>query len=302
MISIIVPIYKSEKYIDRCIKSIIDQSYEEFELLLIDDGSPDNSSIICESWAKKDKRVRFLKKENGGVSSARNLGLTEAKGDYITFVDSDDWVESEYLATLIHDIDSENVDIACCNFACASDVITKSTEKVFLNKKLPRDEALDCYSEYYFTSVWAKLFKKDILLGLYFDEGFKYSEDTLFYTEAVLRSSYIYWNNSALYNYFENDCGAMKTFDFDSGITDFYARKKIVQIFEELHCNSELVTKATCRAVSSAVAILWKAKKDGLADKRMVELRKYIRINKKYYFCNSKISLKNKLALVLCAL
>ena len=98
MISVIVPIYKVENSIHRCVYSILAQSYMDFELLLVDDGSPDNSGVICDEYVVKDSRVRVFHKENGGVSSARNLGLDNAQGEYITFCDSDDYVDTEWLA------------------------------------------------------------------------------------------------------------------------------------------------------------------------------------------------------------
>ena len=100
LISIIVPVYKAEKHLSECIDSIISQTYENFELILIDDGSPDNSGKICDEYAEKDKRIRAIHKENGGVSSARNTGLDNASGEYITFIDSDDFVDKQYLEKL----------------------------------------------------------------------------------------------------------------------------------------------------------------------------------------------------------
>ena len=99
-ISVIVPVYNTEKYLHRCIDSILSQTFTDFELLLIDDGSKDSSGVICDEYAAKDSRVRVFHKENGGVSSARNLGLDNAKGDRITFVDADDWVENKYIENL----------------------------------------------------------------------------------------------------------------------------------------------------------------------------------------------------------
>lgn len=99
-ISIIVPVYNAEKTLHRCTNSIINQLYQNWELLLIDDGSTDNSSVICDEYVRKDKRIRVFHKENGGVSSARNVGLDNAEGEWITFIDSDDWVENNYLSNL----------------------------------------------------------------------------------------------------------------------------------------------------------------------------------------------------------
>ena len=102
-ISVIVPVYNAEKYLHRCIDSILAQTFTDFELLLINDGSKDSSGVICDEYAAKDSRVLVFHKENGGVSSARNMGLDNAKGEWISFVDSDDWVEKEYLETLYQD-------------------------------------------------------------------------------------------------------------------------------------------------------------------------------------------------------
>ena len=99
-ISVIVPVYKAEKYLHRCVDSILAQSYTDFELLLIDDGSPDNSGAICDEYAIKDSRVRVFHKQNGGASSARNKGLDHANGEWVSFVDSDDWIEPQMVESL----------------------------------------------------------------------------------------------------------------------------------------------------------------------------------------------------------
>ena len=111
MISIIVPIYNAEQYLHRCIDSILHQNYTDFELLLIDDGSKDASGAICDEYAAKDTRVRVFHKENGGVSSARNLGLDNAQGEYITFCDADDYVDQEWLAAY-RDAIAGDIDLA----------------------------------------------------------------------------------------------------------------------------------------------------------------------------------------------
>lgn len=114
LISVIVPVYKVEKYIKKCIESIINQTYENLEIILVDDGSPDNCGKICDEYAKKDKRIKVIHKENGGVSSARNLGLEKSNGQYITFIDSDDWIEEEYCEILLTTLKEQNADCAIC--------------------------------------------------------------------------------------------------------------------------------------------------------------------------------------------
>lgn len=107
MISVIIPIYNTEKYLSRYIESVLNQSYKNFELLLINDGSKDRSGDICDEYAKKDNRIKVFHKENGGVSSARNLGLDNAKGDYVCFIDSDDYVGKRYLEIHLPDGDED---------------------------------------------------------------------------------------------------------------------------------------------------------------------------------------------------
>ena len=116
MISIIVPVYNTEKYLDQCIQSILSQTYTDFELLLIDDGSTDSSGVICDRYAEQDSRVRVFHKPNGGVSSARNIGLDNTKGEWITFLDSDDWIapsmlDEVYKTAMVNDADMVFVDI-----------------------------------------------------------------------------------------------------------------------------------------------------------------------------------------------
>ena len=94
-ISVIVPVYKTEQYLNRCVQSITDQTYKNLEIILVDDGSPDNCPEMCDQWAKKDERIKVIHKRNGGLSSARNAGLDSATGDYIMFADSDDWMEPD---------------------------------------------------------------------------------------------------------------------------------------------------------------------------------------------------------------
>lgn len=116
MISIIVPVYNVEKYLDRCVQSILIQSFKRFELILVNDGSTDNSFEICQKYRKKDSRVILISQENKGLSAARNTGLNNAHGDYICFIDSDDFIEKDYLKLLLNNLKSNNADISICEY------------------------------------------------------------------------------------------------------------------------------------------------------------------------------------------
>lgn len=250
MISIITPVYLVEQYLDRCISSIIAQSYTDFELILVDDGSPDRSGEICDRWAQKDSRIRVFHKSNSGVSAARNLALNIAEGEYITFVDSDDWLENDCLQQLLDVAEKTNADIVCCNrFENGQEqkTVCRYTEAL-----ITREEALDCYSKYYFTAVWGKLYRWECLEGLKFREDIYYSEDTLFYTQAVMNAQTVYWMSRPLYHYFINPSGAMKKINIEKRLTDFDARLAMVDLYANY---PELQKGAVCRAVSSAISI-----------------------------------------------
>lgn len=115
-ISVVVPVYNVEQYIRQCIDSILQQTFNDFELILVDDGSPDFCPQICEEYALKDRRVRVIHKKNGGLSDARNAGIDVAEGEYITFIDSDDLVSSDYLMCLYNEAKANNADVSCCHF------------------------------------------------------------------------------------------------------------------------------------------------------------------------------------------
>lgn len=112
LISVIVPVYRVEKYLDTCVKSILTQTYKNFELILVDDGSPDNCPALCDKYAEIYKNIRVIHKENGGLSDARNIGVTMAKGEYVTFIDSDDYVHPLYLEMLLNGIRNTKADFS----------------------------------------------------------------------------------------------------------------------------------------------------------------------------------------------
>ena len=132
-ISIIVPIYNTEKYLDRCIASIVAQSYENLEIILVDDGSSDNCGIICDRWAINDNRIKVLHKSNGGLSDARNAGLSIATGEYIGFVDSDDYIHMDMYQELFDLIKKYGADMAICEYNCVSEdgiVLARNNKRI----------------------------------------------------------------------------------------------------------------------------------------------------------------------------
>ena len=210
LISIIVPIYNVEKYLRQCLDSIRDQSYQNFECLLINDGSPDNSADICKEYVSKDPRFRYIEKENGGVSSARNLGLEHSKGEYITFIDSDDWVDSDYLEVLYKSLTDEKADVAVSTYKqfnmddnnyYVHSYQRGYEKKIFTGPELI-DEfiALDTFDHSY-RFVCGKLVRKCLLDKIAFNEKTTLGEDMEFWLKLYLISNKIVYVNRDSYVY-----------------------------------------------------------------------------------------------------
>lgn len=181
-ISIIVPVYNVEKYLNRCLDSIINQSFNDFELILINDGSTDKSGIICDKYAQIDKRVRVIHKKNEGVSLTRNLGISIAKGDYITFIDSDDWIEQDFLKKAIEYIKENNVSILITGFVFENNkkifnIFNGKKDEIILNNEIKKEFLKQ--NKFSWT-VYDKFYKKEIIKKYKFDSRFKIGEDMLF--------------------------------------------------------------------------------------------------------------------------
>ena len=175
-VTIIVPVYNAEKYLEKCIKSLINQTYNNLEIILIDDGSLDKSWNICNNFAKKDTRIKVYHKENGGVSSARNWGLSNSSGKYILFVDSDDWLEDNMIEILYREIEEQKVDVSICNFFCNDEKSQKINDKT--NNKIISDDRKEkikyLFEESLFGGyLWNKLIRKSIIGDIVFDENVK---------------------------------------------------------------------------------------------------------------------------------
>lgn len=209
LISIIVPVYKVEKYLSECIDSILAQTYENFELILVDDGSPDNSGKICDEYAQKDKRIKVIHKENAGVSSARNTGLDNANGDYITFIDSDDFVDKRYLDVLYNNLKQNDSDISCVSFYYDYESnIQKNQDYSYccLNIDFKDKDFVKFFKSFFQpmpppSAVWCKLFSKNVIRNIRFKEKIRIAEDKLFFLTAFRFSNRICFSNECVYFY-----------------------------------------------------------------------------------------------------
>lgn len=173
LISVIIPVYKVEKYLDECIQSVINQTYKNLEIILVDDGSPDNCGKICDEYAKKDNRIKVIHKENGGLSSARNAGLDIARGEYISFIDSDDYVSKDFIKNM--SIQMANADLIICGMKNVYKEDEKCDEKenvVIKNETLTFIEAnqklIKPKNEIYVTAC-NKLYRRELFDNLRFE-------------------------------------------------------------------------------------------------------------------------------------
>lgn len=187
-VSIIVPIYNVEKYLRRCIDSILNQTFEDFELILIDDGSTDDSASICEEYVIKDKRVKYIYQDNRGVSEARNKGIESCCGKYIQFIDSDDYVDRDFIEILIKKIKKDKSDIAFIGFYNEYDNGEVYNKKVYDNSLMTdkvKKYCLKLYEKDLFGYTWCKIFKSSIVKNnnIKFNKDIYYCEDELFTCE-----------------------------------------------------------------------------------------------------------------------
>lgn len=201
LISVIVPIYKVEAYLDECVQSILSQTHKQLEIILVDDGSPDGCPAMCDAWVEKDSRIRVIHKENGGLSDARNVGIDAATGDYIAFVDSDDWIVPEMYEKMLAALKKENADICACNIlSCFPDRIcpwgcgeyTVGGPEQFLKM---------IYSDTSFpVAAWNKLYPRRMWEEIRFPVG-KICEDAFTTYRLVHRAQRIVQIPEALYCY-----------------------------------------------------------------------------------------------------
>lgn len=303
LVSIIVPIYKVDQYLERCVDSIINQTYANIEIILVDDGSPDKCPILCDNYAKKDSRVKVIHKKNGGLSDARNAGLNIASGDYIAFVDSDDWIETDFVENLYRNAKKENADISIIGVTLVWDKGGKkrlSYEEGYyiFDKENAIRELL--VQQKFSCMVCQKLYKKYIFDEVRFPVG-KLYEDVAISLSTFLKAEKVVVFGKSGYNYYQrsnsivNSCFDIRKLDFLSYCQDiikfsdsqnkrydteahiFYLRALmmfVLQLYQEVEQNKQLV----------------------------VYLENEIKKNKKYIWNSSYLELRKKVVLSLISI
>lgn len=238
-ISIIIPVYKAEKYLVECIDSVLAQIYSDFECILVEDGSPDSSGKICDEYAAKDSRIKVIHQNNSGVAKARNVGLDNASGSWIMFIDSDDWIEPNLLELAIRATKEHNVDIVQWNYIPFG-------EQRHIQKYQPLKEGWFDFSKekplpWWMGMCWSRLYSADLIRGnsLRFPESIRLCEDTLFSYSAIAYAKKIWCIEKKLYHYRCRDDSALHT----SGRAQMEDKIKVLKSMEQVFDSLGLAEK-----------------------------------------------------------
>lgn len=244
IVSVIVPVYNAEKYLHRCIDSILKQTFTDFELLLIDDGSKDESGKLCDEYALNNSNVFVFHKENSGVASARNYGLDKACGKWITFIDSDDWVDDEYLYSLLQGRDTQ---MSVCSY-----LVEGSDEKwycdipdVRLSNMKSVETWLFEYFKYKLRAPWGILYSREIIESnsLRYDITMTIGEDLLFNLKYIAHISSLYSSSAKLYHYFKGNAEALTASGVSHDKYNYIRKSLIIKCYKALIDNKWMLEK-----------------------------------------------------------
>lgn len=233
LVSIIIPVYNAEQYIEKCIESVLAQTYTNLEIIMIDDGSKDHSGAICDQYAQKDNRIRVIHQANGGVSVARQAGLDAAKGEYITHIDPDDWVEKEAIRTMFEIIEEKGADIVFCDFyedRSNQSAYRKQNPKEYDNKSLLIQML---HFDGFFPMLWNSLVKHEIIYKYevsFTPTDIQIGEDTLFLSKLLNKNCKVSFCPRAFYHY---------NVDNTSSITRRISRKRLLSRFTMINALAE---------------------------------------------------------------
>ena len=243
LISVVVPVYRVEPYLDRCVASIVNQTYRNLEIILVDDGSPDRCPAMCDAWAEKDRRIKVIHKANGGLSDARNVGLQLAQGNYVAFIDSDDWIDLRFIEILYKAIVETEAEISACDIRKVyeeSEERITSIDAIKVQLSTPREAIQDIlYDRRFRTVVWNKLYKREILIDERFETG-RCHEDEFFSFRIFDKAKQLAYVDIPLYNYRQRNGSIMTSFSLQHlDMLDAYLNR--IELLEKKY--SDLASK-----------------------------------------------------------
>ena len=300
-ISVIVPVYKAEQYLPRCIDSILSQEFTDFELLLIDDGSPDGSGKLCDEYAARDSRIKVFHKENGGVSSARNLGLDKACGEWIMFADADDWFSKEAMKLSIEC--SEKYDIVRFGYTSVFDPNSVQTKNSVLQSTDTTTYLKLVVERKTTMAVWGAIYRRKLFTEnkIYFDTSLRAGEDWLVLVNLITKSKEVKILPIPLYYYNRyNEQGCINSFNFEKSKELLSAFCKVEELIEKSQHNNISLTTAHITIINELLSTFIEAKtpikefKSHIAELNNIHHNPTI---KEYISANT--SIKNKLRIFL---
>ena len=297
-VSIIVPVYNVEEYLDKCIESLTNQTLKEIEIIMVNDGSPDNSEKIIKKWIKKDSRIKLYNKENGGQASARNLGLTKATGEYIAFVDSDDYVDKKMYEELYNQAKLKKLDILLCNY-----LFDYGNNNIVKNEPIFENEGYISVSDYMMSSPGPcnKIYKKAFLdkAKFKFPEGFIY-EDLAVIPILGIHNPKVEYINKCYYYYFQSPTSTLRNIEYKTKYEDlFTAIEYLYNNVIDKGYNEELEHILTCHFLYLGSHNFYKYKKYEMVDKIGYQMKKYFPKWHKNKYLKEKFSKKEIIYMLL---
>lgn len=277
LISIIVPIYRVEKYLKRCIDSIIGQTYSNLEVILVDDGSPDACPKICDWYCDRDERIKVIHKQNGGLSEARNTGLNNSSGEYVIFIDSDDYVSKYFVEILYKELKKNNADVSVCSFHMTDEekpLVEKFdlmySVKIFSNRK-------DIMNNFFnhncgkFVVAWNKLYKKALFNEINYPKGRNYEDEATTY-KILYKASRVVYVEVPLYYYYQRNDSIMGKSLSKQNLNAFISLEEVVD-FYALKGETRFENKAKIRYLKTAIGYIINAEKVGKRKKITEDLK-----------------------------
>lgn len=302
LISVIIPVYKVEKEIRRCIESVLKQSYQNIEIILVDDGSPDDCPQICDEYKEKDNRIKVIHKKNGGLSDARNTGLDIANGEYIAFVDSDDWVENDYIECLYTNAVEENADISVIGYTMVWEGgrtrrFSQDTEYYVFNREQAIRELL--IQNKFSCMVCQKLYKAYIFQDIRFPVG-KLYEDVAIGLSTFLKANKVVVSGRAKYNYFQRGTSIVNS---KFNVEKLYFLKCCRDIIEYSDTHSKIYDKEAhtfyLRALMTFILEIYQSNSNY---ELLKDLENEIRKQKHYIWRNPYLQFRKKMVMTLICL
>lgn len=291
-ISVIVPVYKTEEYLSRCVDSILVSTYKDIEVILVDDGSPDNAGRICDEYAEKDARVRVIHKENGGLSSARNAGLDVAVGDYITFVDSDDYIAHDIYEKLCTKLEATDTDVAMMGVMAVSEDYKELGAMPIAEEVLTSREFLKgvCQRTRE-VAVWNKLFKRSVIDKCRFVCG-KLNEDFVFLFDALIGKNIKICTVSDIGYFYYSRVGSITKSGFGKSLRDAVYNTQYAKELAKKECPELVAYTGAYAAYQARTALLLMTKEQYRENSEFTKYcREVIKENKQYIggsFMNKK--------------